>query len=344
MGDNSLVITAIADSDCEGFVASTLFHQGWDVVFRALDVKTLISHLEKVKYENPIVILSRDFQGLTDDHLIRIHTFSHRIILIEKGEKIEDSHQLLSRVRGNMRAPLFRNSAKKSHRARIYAIAGAAPNVGATTFSTNLAMELSNLDKKTLLIDADPIWPNIANLLDLRNIRSEAREIAENLYALEVTEENVDISLNHLIYSIDEYDCIIFDLGTLGNLEKITSDRRWIAKSFMWCMDYSDEVIIITTSDLMAVSSLRKVVKHLPEISLNGKVNFLLNQRSSGKRGENEEATFLTIVTPLKPHLLFLLPEDRRNANAARSERCTLLEKNEKGALRKQIAEIAREI
>ena len=40
-----IVITAIADAQSEGFVASGLFAQGWSVVYRALDTTSLKKYL-----------------------------------------------------------------------------------------------------------------------------------------------------------------------------------------------------------------------------------------------------------------------------------------------------------
>ena len=39
--DMPTVITAIANPDVEGFVAGTLYAQGWNVVFRAIDWASL---------------------------------------------------------------------------------------------------------------------------------------------------------------------------------------------------------------------------------------------------------------------------------------------------------------
>jgi hypothetical protein len=40
------VITAIANSEAEGFVAGTLYAQGWNVVFRAIDWASLQTYLQ----------------------------------------------------------------------------------------------------------------------------------------------------------------------------------------------------------------------------------------------------------------------------------------------------------
>ena len=40
------VITAIANPEAEGFVAGTLYAQGWNVVFRAIDWASLHTYLQ----------------------------------------------------------------------------------------------------------------------------------------------------------------------------------------------------------------------------------------------------------------------------------------------------------
>jgi hypothetical protein len=66
--------------------------------------------------------------------------------------------------------------------------------------------------------------------------------------------------------------------------------------------------------------------------------------KSSGKRGESEMARFLTATTALKPIRVRSLKEESRSAKAAEDEHATLVETNERSALRKAIADLAREI
>ncbi len=60
---NPLVITAIGDYDFESFVAGTLFSQGWNVIYRALDKENLRSFLATTLEKNLVVMYSPDLPG-----------------------------------------------------------------------------------------------------------------------------------------------------------------------------------------------------------------------------------------------------------------------------------------
>ena len=59
------VITAIANPEAEGFVAGTLFAQGWNVVFRAIDWVSLQSYLQSnpETSQNALLIFGTDLPG-----------------------------------------------------------------------------------------------------------------------------------------------------------------------------------------------------------------------------------------------------------------------------------------
>ena len=69
-----VVITAIADARFEGFVAGTLFAQGWSVIFRAIDFEGL----ENYCTNNPesastaMLIFSPDLAGISKDCISRV--------------------------------------------------------------------------------------------------------------------------------------------------------------------------------------------------------------------------------------------------------------------------------
>lgn len=46
-----VIITAIANSDLEGFVAGTLYSQGWSVIYRALDAQALTDFIKNNQQE-----------------------------------------------------------------------------------------------------------------------------------------------------------------------------------------------------------------------------------------------------------------------------------------------------
>jgi Flp pilus assembly CpaE family ATPase len=69
-----------------------------------------------------------------------------------------------------------------------------------------------------------------------------------------------------------------------------------------------------------------------------------MNMKSSGKRGESEEAQFLKSTTALKPIRIRSIAKDSRAVIAAEDEHATLVEISERSNVRKSIAELAREL
>ena len=59
------VITAIANPEAEGFVAGTLYAQGWNVVFRAIDWASLQTYLQaNAEFcHNALLIFGTDLPG-----------------------------------------------------------------------------------------------------------------------------------------------------------------------------------------------------------------------------------------------------------------------------------------
>ena len=68
------VITAIASATTEGFIASTLFAQGWSVVFRAIDIDSLENfiHHNSERAETAMLIFAPDLLGLTRERIDEI--------------------------------------------------------------------------------------------------------------------------------------------------------------------------------------------------------------------------------------------------------------------------------
>ena len=71
MGDvvQQIAVTGIRDAEFEGFVASALYEQGWNVLFRALDFQSLNTYLDTSATDKPLLLLSTDCEGLTPERL-----------------------------------------------------------------------------------------------------------------------------------------------------------------------------------------------------------------------------------------------------------------------------------
>ena len=70
--ENNSVATAIRGAEFEGFVAGTLFSQGWNVTYRALDIESLLTHLDSAAHAISLLLISTDVEGLTPDNLHKI--------------------------------------------------------------------------------------------------------------------------------------------------------------------------------------------------------------------------------------------------------------------------------
>jgi MinD-like ATPase involved in chromosome partitioning or flagellar assembly len=356
------VITAIASASTEGFIASTLFAQGWSVVFRAIDIDSLENFIlnNSERSASAMLIFAPDLSGITRE---RIDVISSRVKQIvgfsenpSKDSYLGEMHELpksdtdlISLVRGFVRAPMLRQSTQmqsKRRKAHVLAIGSAGSNTGCTTLAINIAMELSVLEKSTLLIDANFRAPSIAALLAIRNVKSETgwRSIAPMLSIAEITQEQVT-SVQELMESATEtFDRIIIDLGSISGLSNRLTDRRWTSTVTTWSCDLGDELMVIARPDLLGFHRLEQVSALIEKTSIRSGLSFTLNLRSPGRKGTDEEAKFLAIATPLRPICVRTIARDSRAVNLAESQRSTLIESNNRSNLRKSIAKIASEI
>lgn len=356
------VITAIANAETESFIAGTLFAQGWSVVFRAIDLECLESYVKA----NPeiargaILIFAPDLPGITKEHVLELTLRVKQLVGFSDGvvreSDIGELHpvpasatDLISLVRGFVRAPMVRQSAqtpRQTRRARVLAIGSAGSNTGCTTLAINIAMELSVLEKSTLLIDANFRAPSIAALLSIRNVNSETgwRTIAPSLSITEIIQEQA-MSVDSLMEQASKsFDCIIIDLGSISGLSNRLTDRRWTSTMTTWCCDHGDELMVVARPDLLGMHRLEQVSQLIEKTSIRSALSFTLNMRSQGRKGGEEEAKFLAITTPLRPLSVRVIARDLRAVSTAEHEKSTLIEVNERSGLRKAIAKIASEI
>ena len=231
-------------------------------------------------------------------------------------------------------------------RAKIFAIGSAGTYTGCTLIALNLAMELSTQGKSTLLIDANFRAPSIFDLLSMRSSETDPtwKSIAPNLAVFEVTQAQA-IEIEALMFRAGkEFDYVIIDLGSIAGLSNRLTDRRWTSTMTTWSCDHADELIVVSRPDLLGVSRLQKVVELLAQTSIRAKISFVMNMKSSGKKGEAEQSKFLTVTSPMKPFRVRSINSDIRAVLAAQVERATLIEVNERSAVRKSIAELASEL
>jgi len=351
------VITAIADADFEGLVSSALFDSGWSVIARPLDFATLEKSVKKESTQKTLIIYSVDLPGFSDLQLKRLAQINISFLgfadsagstrgYSDISPRPGSPEELLAFIRGNIRSPLLRApmlQTKSRLRAKIIAIGSAGHHTGATTLALNLAQELSQLEKKTLLIDANFPAAAIATLLDLRKISLEDkwRDLSDNLSVSEVTQSNIADFSTRVMEAAGYFDCIVIDLGSLQNIASDLSDRRWSSQVKIWASHFAQELFISAGSDLLQIQRLNELSSELFDIKLPARISiFITHSETPVKKANSQQVDF----QPFSPKQVQYLPFDSRLCAAARKERTSLSEINGKAPLRKAIAAIALQI
>jgi Mrp family chromosome partitioning ATPase len=356
------VITAIASSETEGFIAGTLFAQGWSVVFRAIDWDSLeryISANHEVS-RGALLLFASDLPGITKAKVDSMGFKIRQAIgfsidqkqncdFVSLHEVPKSTTDLVSLVRGFVRTPMVRgiNAPQRAARkARVIAVGSAGSYTGCTMMAINVAMELSILENSTLLIEGNYRAPSIAAYLAMRNINSDGpwKNIAPHLSLAEVDQEHAGSIDEFMDRAAAEFELIIIDLGSISGLSNRLTDRRWTSTMTTWCCDQADELMIVSRADQLGAQRLAQVIELLKSTSIGANLSFVMNMKSPGKRGESEEAKFLKSTTALKPIRIRSIAKDSRAIMAAEDERATLVEINERSNLRKSIASLAREL
>ena len=355
--ENNSVVTAIRGAEFEGFIAGTLFSQGWNVTYRALDIQSLLFHLDRATNPISLLLISTDVEGLTPESLGEIQRRGIKYFLFfstgstsdlypESVEQPTSSLELLGLIRGSLRTPLIRGARTEKIRSRTIAITSPSPTSGVTTLTINLGAELALLDKKVLIIDAHAYFPAFAIRLGERglNASSEFRNISPQLWALEVTQTDVSSAIAALERARYEFDFVLIDQGTITDFPRILTGRRWCSEVFNWVSTFADELWIMSKSDAVASERLKHLVAELAHNSIKPQLSFIQTFSGSSKRRKIDTESFLHTVTPLRPTRALQYPWDARSVQTAEDEQSTLCESNERGILRKAIALIAGEL
>ena len=357
-----IVVTAIANSEFEGFVAGTLFSQGWNVVFRALDFDSLSRFIESdlPANKNLVIIFSPDLPGISANSIATFQRKVRQVIgFVSGGTDDQDfvglfgvpqeASELLNLVRGFVRAPLIRNAnieRAAKRRAHVIAIGSPSGASGCTSLAINVAMELSVLGKETILIDADIRHPSIAPMLSLHKLDAEqySRTIAPHLSVSEFTRERVLCLGDYLDEVVSRHDFVIIDLGSIEGVADSLTDRRWTSTMIHWSCEQADELWLVSKADVLAIHRLETLVRDFSQITIHARVSLALNMNARGKKGKYREEQFLSTAAALNPKGVFTLPRDVGALTHAEEERATLIETNDRSPIRKCIAKIAVEL
>jgi len=351
------VVTAISDPDFEAMVAGTLYSHGWSVLFRALDTESLRKFLLSNTDSKPLLIYSDDLPGLDLAAIASLKPQLDRVIGFHSGNQVEgrdgflhrphDGIELLAMIRSPHRAPMLRASRvdQPHSRCTMIALAGTNHGDGVTTTVLNLAIELTLIGKKVLLVDAHHQMPAIATTLGERHANQESpREISPALQIFEITRENAPQSIDIISQTSMSVDFILIDLGLITYSENTSLNRRWEHIFTTWALEAVDDLWLLSSPHVVSLRALRELIAAMSQLTIRGRVTHLLSKRIPGKKGEAQEERFLAISSPSAPHALRILPLDVRGVETASADRSILIESNSRGLLRRSIAALALEL
>ena len=351
------VVTAIKDPDFEAMVAGTLFSHGWSVIFRALDIQSLQNFLATTPGTKPILIYSRDVPELDSKMLATLTPYLDRAIGFLGPNQSDaadgflarprDEIELLAMIRSPHRAPMLRSTTAHQipSRCRMIALAGVNHGEGVTLTVLNLAIELTQLGKKVLIIDAHHQMPAIATILGERHANQDVlKEVTPGLQIFEITRHNASAAVELVLDASHKVDFILIDLGLITYSELTTLDRRWDSVFSTWILETADDLWIFSSPSPVSTRALREISAALPHMTIRGRITHLLTKRIPGKKGDEQEENFLSVVSATKPHALRILPLDLRSVSNAGHDRSILIESNSRGLLRRSIAALALEL
>jgi Mrp family chromosome partitioning ATPase len=335
-GSNHAIITAISDSNFEGFVSSNLHSQGWDIVARSVDIASLQAFLSQnpEAAKNSILIYAPDLPGFSNDtvaelrsqvrHLIGYGTESELAGFPFLSPRPSDPADLVSQIRSVLRRE-FREPLISSQKgtnlagAKVIAIGSAGSATGATTLAINLAMESSLLEKRTLLIDGNSFEPTISIALELRNLRADQnpRLISQLLWAYELTETKSTTFAKFMTSAYVNFDLIVIDLGSISNLAIKLTDRRWTSQCLIWSTDNCDEIWINSRPDEVGRFRLARVIKELNKNKIKARLQFVANLEVPRRRNDQGAHELAEQIDQLNPINRLTLPRDNRAVAAA---------------------------
>jgi len=199
---------------------------------------------------------------------------------------------------------------------RIIAVAGGKGGVGKTTMSANLGAALAALDRDTIIIDANLTTPNLGLHLGiplypvtLHDVLKGKNNIKDAIYEHESGAKIIPagISLRDL-RGTDSRDLPNAMLDLLGVNDIVILDAAaGLGKEALAAMESADEVLIVTTPELPAVTDALKAIK-LGE-QLGAKISGVVVNKVSGKK---HEMRIHEVEEMLGKDVIAVIPEDRK--------------------------------
>jgi len=344
------VVTAIADPEFEGMISGALFADGWNVIARVLDSKSLQTFLEEFKKREILVIYSTDLPGLVPNFLQQAFNPATNFLgfvdstgsdrnFPEISLRPNSPAELLGFIKGNIRSPHLRTPLIQSMptvRSKIISLGSTSHHSGNTTAAINISQESALLGNSTLLVDANFDAPSIASFLEVRKLAEEInwRDYSHNFAIMEVTNSSVQSFNTLMARAIQEFDVIVLDLGSVRNFAIDLTDRRWTSIVKIWANTFSHQFCLTSMISLIP-SAQQKITEQLFASRLI-RANLVSLQVDSRNRKINRE---MQVLSP-KSKVIKQIPWDSKVTDQALLARTPIASVAERTLIRKEFVSL----
>ncbi len=268
------LITAISSSDQEELVASLLFSQGCNIIYRAITLDGLIKFLSELK-TSVSVLYSKEFSGQAElTKLIKVFKQHNFIEIEDRFEPLS----LISNLAGITRPALLQQAVRLDN---LVTVIGSPDSPGISTITNHLATEIS------------------ASIITSNH---------HNLRPLGLSKVN-QISASELGKTIEEFGKgqLIIDGGSTASLTKILADRRINAQWLSQSIGSSRYLVYIVKSGENGVTYLSEFISDYKNLINAPMLICVLNQQRFDRHGQVIQKRFNEIATS---HPIFALPYD----------------------------------
>ncbi len=308
------VVTAIPDAESEDFLAQLLFSQGWSIIHRAFDASSLHNFMKSRGVERrTVIIYQSEFPHF--DQQVMDEFSSPTITFISLDDVSFTSHEIMSTIRGKLRAPMLQAETgstvvealtapsnpgliKRIHRQtmmprgperKIIAVTGSGGAPGRTRFATALAEELS-LKGPVLLVDADIKSQGLKGQREL--LRRSQIEV------LPLDRENRPTQIP------DGDETTIVDLGTLPGLAEAVTDRRWHGSLVNNVLDRATQLIYLSKSTPPSMAELAQFLREYPLLLKRLPVTYVCVLAGHSRELREWESKFIALTAGENRHIL----------------------------------------
>lgn len=277
------LITAISSSDQEEIVASLLYSQGCNIIYRAITLDGLTKFLSELK-TLVSVLYSKEFSSQAElTKLIKVFK-QHNFIEIDDRF---DPLSLISNLAGIARPALLQQLVRLDN---LVTVIGSPDSPGISTITNHLAIDLS----------ASLITSNHHNLrpLGLRKVNQ--------------------IPASELGKTLEEFgkDQLIIDGGSTTSLTKILADRRVNAQWLSQSISCSRYLVYIVKSGDNGMIYLSEFISDFSNLINAPMLICVLNQQRFDRYGQVIQKRFNDLASS---YPIFALPYDIRAIRAMNS-------------------------